>query len=83
MKKLLFTAIAMVAFSSASMANTIAVEEERKLPCETIAVISMIIAEEEYASNQLEQGIANACFDSWTYNHIYQLYLDDCNNNNN
>ncbi len=88
MKKLFFSAVALIAFSSVSMANTIEIEEvnlkeERVVVnhCATVAAISMHIFEEEYHNHQVNQGIpANKikCIDTFTYNAMYYAYLASC-----
>lgn len=80
MKKFMFTALALVAFSSVSMANeleTVNLEAEKmelRTNCETVASLAVMIAEEEYHN---ETG---NCFDTWTYNYIYNNALYNCQN---
>ena len=91
MKKLVFTALAVVAFSGVAMANTVEVkgiikeknevtevltniqrEDVRTSECSTIASITVDVAESDY---HLSSG---ECFDSWTWNYIYQNALHQC-----
>jgi hypothetical protein len=92
MKKLVLTAIAVVAFSGVSRANTVEVKEVLKKKnevmevlatnmfkadiktseCSVIASITVDIAESDY---HLSTG---ECFDSWTWNYIYQNALLEC-----
>ena len=83
MKKVIFTAIAMIAFSTASMANTIAEEapifqdqdEMRKPNCAVIAGLEVSVAE---MAHEAETG---ECFNSWVWNYIYLNALYNCENN--
>jgi len=79
MKKVFFTAIAMIAFSSASMANTIAdeevvIEEKKevvvKKDCRQEAMISL----EQYEATY-------GCLDGTQATYQYQLYFNKCQNN--
>jgi hypothetical protein len=85
MKKLVFSAIALVAFSSASMANTTIEEKNVNLEqffindCETIASIAVSIAEEEYMLQQAKEGVKEPkCFDSKVHNMLFYAYLEGC-----
>jgi len=78
MKKLFFSAVALVAFSSVSMANTIEIENfSMKNDCAISAAIITQAQEEEYHNTKLEEGI-DACWDTYTYNLIYALNLYMC-----
>ena len=76
MKKMIFSAVALVAFSFAGMANEI--EEEKietktlKLSCATIAAIQTMVASEAHCN---ETGND---WDSWTYNFVYETYYAQC-----
>lgn len=88
MKKMIFTAMTVLAFSAVSVANTIEVKEEVVVnneskvevlnaeevatPCEDAAAITVSLAEEEYHN---ETG---NCFDSWVYNYIYLNAMLNC-----
>jgi hypothetical protein len=92
MKKLVLTALAVVAFSGVSKANTVEAKEVQKeknevfedlatniltadiktSECSEIAGITVDIAESDY---HLSTG---ECFDSWTWNYIYQNALHEC-----
>jgi hypothetical protein len=81
MKKLMFTAIALVAFSGISMADNTIVEKEieqkevlNAKPCETVAYIMASLYEE---SIENEYG---TCLNSSQYNAIYNAAYKDCMN---
>ncbi|TDE52763.1 hypothetical protein [Flavobacterium sp. GT3P67] len=82
MKKLLFTALAVVAFSGVAMANTVEVKEVIKEKNEVMEVLATnIVAEDirmsgcsdvagievEVAESEYHLDTGN-CFDSWTWN---------------
>ncbi len=68
MKKLFFSAVALMAFNSISMANTIAVEELELPPtCESQAAMD---------TNNYEQ--AYGCLTSTQWNFVYNAYLTYC-----
>ncbi len=75
MKKMFFTAIALVAFSGVSMANTIADEKvmseliiQNQSDCESYAAAEVADVED-----------ALGCLESDSYNRVYNMYLDFCN----
>lgn len=83
MKKLIFSAVALVAFSFAGMANEVKVEhkvieveiiEARILSCVTIAAIQTMVASEAHCNNTGND------WDSWTYNFVYETYYAQCSN---
>ncbi|MCK8142221.1 hypothetical protein MW871_10000 [Flavobacterium sp. I-SCBP12n] len=74
MKKLLFTALAVVAFSGVAMAETSVQKQVFKNSCGDVAANTVNVAEEEY-HNETGQ-----CFDSWVYNYIYNNALENCLN---
>lgn len=83
MKKLIFSAVALVAFSFAGMANEVKVEhkvieveiiEARILSCVTIAAIQTMVASEAHCNNTGND------WDSWTYNFVYKTYYAQCSN---
>jgi hypothetical protein len=85
MKKLFFTAIALVAFSGLSNANTAELEENqtvlKKNPCESSAALLMSIFEENHYNEQVNNGVPPdqiVCIDSFTYNTMYYAYLANC-----
>jgi transketolase C-terminal domain/subunit len=84
MKKIIFTAIALVAVSDVSMANSFIDENESSenlvvTKGETVAAISVSLFEEEYHNSQVNLGIKEPkCIDSFTYNALYYAYLSGC-----
>ena len=76
MKKLLFSAIALVAFSSVSMGNTMQV---KRVNCATIATLVVTLQEEDYHNSMANEGV-DACWDSYTYNLLWSLAYDKCAN---
>jgi hypothetical protein len=92
MKKLVFTALAVVAFSGAAMANTVEVKEVIKVKNEVIEVSAINIVAEDVRMSDcsdaagLTVNIAEEsyheetgnCFDSWTWNYIYLNALWNC-----
>lgn len=83
MKKLIFRALALVAFSFAGMANEVKVEhkvieveiiEARILSCVTIAAIQTMVASEAHCNDTGND------WDSWTYNFVYETYYAQCSN---
>ncbi len=83
MKKLIFSAVALVAFSFAGMANEVKVEhkvieveiiEARILSCVTIAAIQTMVASEAHCNDTGND------WDSWTYNFVYETYYAQCSN---
>lgn len=65
MKKLFFSAVALVAFSSVSMANTIAVEEDKKMvetDCCVVYDLAYNLAISEGASGSTADAAANIAY---------------------
>ena len=80
MKKLMFTAIALVAFSSASMANTIA-DEEVKSPNDIEMIIKNCAKEAATKAAEFETALEAAthtCLSSSDYNQLYNFYYNEC-----
>nr|WP_309757059.1 hypothetical protein [Flavobacterium sp.] len=92
MKKLVFTALAVVAFSGAAMAKTGDVKEILKERNEILEVlVTNIVIEDERLSEcsdvaGIEVEVAESeyylakgeCFDSWIWNYIYLNALYEC-----
>lgn len=83
MRKMVFSAVALVAFSFAGMANEVKVEhkvieveiiEARILSCVTIAAIQTMVASEAHCNDTGND------WDSWTYNFVYETYYAQCSN---
>ena len=75
MKKLFFTAIVLVAFSSVSMANTIEEEVIAVRDCAAYAANQATI--EELKLKKLS-GDPEFCLDSEGYNNMYNYYYGYC-----
>lgn len=90
MKKLFFSAVALVAFSSVSMANTIAVEEVKDKLVEKIETINVLSVQDKvvannygcfsYAIRQMDMVEAHygEISDIIDYNNLYQKYVAIC-----
>ena len=77
MKKVIFSAIAMIAFVGSSMANNEVEKIEIKFDgdpsgCAIIAAAGATLAEEEYHKTTLK------CFDSYVFNLLYTIYYNQC-----
>lgn len=73
MKKLVLSAIVMIAFSGISNANTVALEED--INCTEFASVVLEVTEELYHN---ETG---NCFDGWIYNYLYETEKAQCEMN--
>jgi hypothetical protein len=83
MRKMVFSAVALVAFSFTGMANEVKEEhkvieveiiEARVLSCVTIAAIQTMVASEAHSNDTGND------WDSWTYNFVYETYYAQCSN---
>ena len=78
MKKLFFTAIAMIAFSGVSMANTIEEKEDmlivNVIPCSTQASLQT-----QSVEDRLHEG-SGECFSAAQYQLIYDMFMHECQN---
>ena len=78
MQKMIFSAVALVAFSFAGMANEIEEVKIRRVElsdCEVLATIQTSIADEEHTN-----ATGNS-WDDWTIEFVYSTYLSNCENN--
>ena len=69
-KKLFFSAVALVAFSSVSMGNTIDIEEEKVIDCTQHAIDRV---------NKVEE--TQGCLTPTQYTHYFNSYYNDCMRN--
>jgi hypothetical protein len=79
MKKFMFSALALVAFSFAGMANEL--EEDVLIrrefsDCEVLAQVMTDVADETHTNDTGNQ------WDDWTLNYIYSTHLSECENRN-
>ena len=81
MKRLFFTAIAVVAFSSASMANTIADEEVKKDNSEEKEVARNCVARATYMTNCYEVMWGEPCISNEEYDEVWTIYYNQCRGN--
>lgn len=85
----MFTALALVAFSGVSMANTIAKEETmlrmekidfiRKNPPPTLSC-AITAAIQTMVANEAHTNETGSSWDQWTLDFVYATYLDACEN---
>ena len=86
MKKLILSAVMMMAFVGHSMANTEKDDKETDQPmltidtdsCQDQAINEVNVAEAAYHEATSVGGQTGKCFDSWVYNYIYLNALADC-----
>ncbi|WP_445714458.1 hypothetical protein [Flavobacterium sp.] len=76
MKKMIFSAVALIAFSFAGMANEVEVQGLKRVPtdCEIYAYIATTLADEQHTMD------TGTNWDEWTIDFVYATILDGCNN---
>ena len=75
MKKFIFSAVALMAFSFAGMANEIEEKEESMRFIDACAIVATIAT---HVANEEHSNATGNDWDSWTVDFVYNTYYSQC-----